>query len=243
MARVTVSNGDMTIAADVQGPSAGGTVLFLHAGGESRHVWAPIASAVCAQGWRTVAMDLRGHGDSGRVPRYRLDDFILDVARVQGELCSQPLVIVGSSIGGVLGLLVAAEGHAPVAALVLLDTPTRPRPATALGERNRLATAQSRGAPALGPVDPTLLFGTFVEEIIADLDRWPRAARRLRIPVMLVAGEHSAVVGPKELDAMKEDLPQLEVVTVAAGHLVARDCPHEVAAHLKRFLCARHWRA
>lgn len=238
MSLVRVSNGEMAIAADVQGPPGIGTVLFLHAGGESRSVWAPIAGAVCAQGWRTVAVDLRGHGDSGRASSYRLDDFILDVVRVHGELCAQPLVIVGSSIGGVLGLLVAGEGHAPVAALVLLDTPTRPRPAAALDERNRLAAARSRGAPALGPVDPALLFGTFVEEIVADLDRWPRAARQLHIPVMLVAGERSAVVGPRELDAMKKDLPQLEVVTVAAGHLVARDCPREVAAHLTRFLAA-----
>ncbi|OGB22449.1 MAG: hypothetical protein A3I66_04055 [Burkholderiales bacterium RIFCSPLOWO2_02_FULL_57_36] len=243
MSRVTVLNGDIAIAADVHGPAGMRTVLFLHAGGESRSVWQPISSAVSEQGWRTVAIDLRGHGDSGRAAHYRFDDFILDVVRVHGELCAEPLVIVGSSIGGALGLIVAGEGHAAVAGLVLLDTPTRPQPAIALGERNRLVTAQSRGAPALTPVDPAFLRGTFIQEVVADLGRWQRAAKRLRVPSLLIAGERSATVGPDELEAMKEDLPQLEVVWAPSGHLVARDCPDEVAAHLKRFLAAPHWQS
>ncbi|AKJ27310.1 hypothetical protein AAW51_0619 [Caldimonas brevitalea] len=226
----------MALAADVQGPSGVGTVLFLHAGGENRLVWQPIADAVCSQGWRTVAVDLRGHGDSGRAPTYRLDDFVADVVKVRDELCAQPLVIVGGSMGAVLGLIVAGEGHAPAAGLVLLDTPTRPQPAIARGERNKLVAAQSRGAAALAQVDPVMLQGAFVEDVLADLDRWRGAARRLRVPVMLIAGQRSAVVGARELAAMKEDLPQLEAISVPAGHLVARDCPRDVAAHLTRFL-------
>ncbi|MBA3773947.1 MAG: alpha/beta fold hydrolase [Ramlibacter sp.] len=220
----------------MNGPAGIRTVLFLHAGGENREVWQPIASAVGEQGWRTVAVDLRGHGESGRAPRYRFDDFILDVAQVHGKLCAEPLVIVGSSIGGALGLIVAGERHAPVAGLVLLDTPTRPKPAIALGKRNRLAAAQSLGARALSQVDPAFFLGTFIEEVVADLGRWQRAAKSVHVPVLLIAGERSTDVGPKELEAMKKDLPQLEVVSAPASHLVARDCPHEVTAHLKRFL-------
>ena len=243
MPRVTVSNGEMTIAADVQGPTDLGTVLFLHAGGETRSVWEPITGAVSAQGWRTVAVDLRGHGESGRAPRYALDDFIADAVRVHGELCTGPVVIVGGSIGGAIGLLLAGEGHAPVAALVLLDTSTRPRPAIAMGERNRLVAAQSRGAPALASVDPAFLHGPFAADVTADLDRWRLAAHRVHVPAMLIAGAHSAALGAQEIETTRQDLPQIEVVTVAAGHLVARDCPHDVAAHLKRFLAARHWPA
>lgn len=241
MSQITVFNDDIAIAADVKGSPGVRTVLFLHAGGENRSVWQAITSAVCELGWRTVAIDLRGHGDSSRAPRYQLDDFVLDVVRVHAELCADPLVIVGSSIGGALGLIVAGEGRVPVAGLVLLDTPTRPRPESGLDERNRLAAAQARGTAALDSVDPALLHGTFIEDVVADLDRWQHAAQQLRIPVLLMTGEYSTVVGVQELETARKDLPQLEVVLVPSGHLVARDCPLEVARHLERFLAARQW--
>jgi pimeloyl-ACP methyl ester carboxylesterase len=64
MARVTLTNGGVDLVADVEGPARGPTTLLLHAGGETRSVWRPISNELVEAGWRTIAPDLRGHGES-----------------------------------------------------------------------------------------------------------------------------------------------------------------------------------
>lgn len=51
---------------------AGPPAVLLHAGGERRGVWSPVARALEDAGCSSVAYDLRGHGDSAgarRAPR------------------------------------------------------------------------------------------------------------------------------------------------------------------------------
>ena len=50
--------------ADIAGPSHAPTVLLLHGGGQTRHAWGGTALAMAQAGWRTVALDLPGHGES-----------------------------------------------------------------------------------------------------------------------------------------------------------------------------------
>jgi pimeloyl-ACP methyl ester carboxylesterase len=54
----------LKLAADVEGDGARGTVMLAHGGGQTRHSWASTAKRLAALGWRTVCLDLRGHGDS-----------------------------------------------------------------------------------------------------------------------------------------------------------------------------------
>ena len=52
------------LVADMHGPVGAPTVLLLHGGGQTRHAWGNDAQTLAEQGWRTVALDLPGHGDS-----------------------------------------------------------------------------------------------------------------------------------------------------------------------------------
>jgi len=148
MPTVTFQSRELQLVVDVAGSRPRPTALFLHAGGETRRVWSPIAPTLVAAGWRTVAPDLRGHGSSGRAALYRLDDFIDDAARVAEAFCDRPLVVGGGSIGGVVGLLLEGERRARIDGLVLLDVPTSPAPETAQRERARVRAAQARGVAA-----------------------------------------------------------------------------------------------
>ena len=56
------------LAADVRGDPDAWPVLFLHGGGQTRHAWGSAAETVAGQGWRTVTLDLRGHGESDWAP-------------------------------------------------------------------------------------------------------------------------------------------------------------------------------
>ena len=241
MTTITFRSSELHLVADVAGSRPAPTVLLLHAGGETRQVWSPIAPILVTAGWRTVAPDLRGHGSSGRAAIYRLDDFIDDAARMADVLCDRPLVIVGSSIGGAVGLLLAGEGKARIDGLVLLDVPTCPAPEIARRERAKVRAAHSQGVAAVVSVDSAFLDGPFVDDVLNEADRWRQAARRVWLPTLLIRGRRSSAVGPDELSKLAEDIPHAEVISVDAGHLVARDQPDHVAQLLITFL--RQFRA
>ena len=109
--------------ADVLGPDDGWPVILAHGGGQTRHAWKDTAERLAGAGWRAVALDLRGHGDSDWSPGgdYRIERFIEDLLSVARDL-KRPPTVVGASLGGITGLL--AEGESPdgaFSAIVLVD--------------------------------------------------------------------------------------------------------------------------
>jgi pimeloyl-ACP methyl ester carboxylesterase len=70
------------------------------------------------------------------------------------------------------------------------------------------------------------------------LDVWPLAAR-IRVPALLVLGEHSAVA-PALRERLAAAIPSLRIATIAGGtHFTALERPREVGAAIARFLAER----
>jgi pimeloyl-ACP methyl ester carboxylesterase len=103
------------------GPSRG-AVLLLHGGGQTRHSWREAGPTLAEAGWTAIAIDFRGHGDSDRAAdsRYRVDAMAEDVLRVIDAI-GEPPVIIGASLGGLTGLVIAGEHPDALRALVLVD--------------------------------------------------------------------------------------------------------------------------
>jgi pimeloyl-ACP methyl ester carboxylesterase len=103
------------------------SLLFAHGFGQTRGAWNGAANALAARGFRCVCFDSRGHGESGRVPdgEYHMQQFaddLLTLARAQ----AQPPILIGASMGGLLGMVLAGEVRpAPFRALVLVDITPR----------------------------------------------------------------------------------------------------------------------
>jgi pimeloyl-ACP methyl ester carboxylesterase len=119
------------LVADVRGDPDAWPVLFLHGGGQTRHAWGSTAETVAAQGWRTVALDLRGHGDSDWASNgdYSFTAFCADVVAVADQL-GRPPVLVGASLGGMSALLAEGTSDRPVSSgLVLVDITPKANPA------------------------------------------------------------------------------------------------------------------
>ncbi len=119
--------GGLSLAIEVRGAANAPTVLFAHGFGQSRHAWTRAAESLVVRGWRTITFDARGHGDSDRLPdgRYALEQFVDDLLAVAHSLDAPP-VLVGASMGGLLGLVAAGETRpAPFRALVLVDITPR----------------------------------------------------------------------------------------------------------------------
>jgi pimeloyl-ACP methyl ester carboxylesterase len=120
------SDDGIDLVADVHGPESAPPVILLHGGGQTRHAWKTTAQGLARQGYRAIAADLRGHGDSGWSGdgTYSLARFVADL-RLVAASCRQPPVLIGASLGGVTGLLAEGEGPALLSALILVDvTPT-----------------------------------------------------------------------------------------------------------------------
>ena len=118
---------DVSLAIETRGPTGAPAVLFAHGFGQSRHAWVRAAESLAEHGWRTITFDARGHGDSSRVKdgRYELEQFVDDL-RVVARSLEAPPVLVGASMGGLLGLVAAGETRpAPFRALVLVDITPR----------------------------------------------------------------------------------------------------------------------
>jgi pimeloyl-ACP methyl ester carboxylesterase len=101
-----------------------GTLLLLvHGFGNDAHVWDEVAP-VLAPHYRTVAISLRGHGDSGRGPEPGLDaeTLVRDLESAVRALGAPRLVLVGHSLGGRVAMRFATRNPDAMAGLVLVDS-------------------------------------------------------------------------------------------------------------------------
>lgn len=114
---VGIDAGDVQLRADSFGDPDNSPVVLLHGGGQTRHSWRNTGRELGAAGWHAIAVDLRGHGESGWSPdgRYDLDRFAGDVNAITAHLGRAP-VLVGASLGGLSSL--AALGDQPELAVV-----------------------------------------------------------------------------------------------------------------------------
>jgi pimeloyl-ACP methyl ester carboxylesterase len=118
------------LAADVRGDPDAWPVLFLHGGGQTRHAWGSTAITVAEDGWRTVALDLRGHGDSDWATNgdYSFTAFGGDCLAVVDKL-GRPPVLIGASLGGMSAMLAEGTSDRTVSSgLVLVDITPKANP-------------------------------------------------------------------------------------------------------------------
>jgi len=111
-----------------QWPGARRGVVFAHGFGQTRQAWAGSAQKVAQAGFACAAFDARGHGDSGwrGEEPYRFEAMADDLRAVTATIASsRPPVLVGASMGGLLGLAVQGQPAPPFAALVLVDVTPR----------------------------------------------------------------------------------------------------------------------
>jgi pimeloyl-ACP methyl ester carboxylesterase len=102
-----------------------GGIVLVHGGAAHARWWDHIAPLL-ASTHRVAALDLSGHGDSGRREDYRLDvwaEEVLAVAAAAG--IAGPPVLIGHSMGGFVALRAASIYGARLAGAVAIDSPVR----------------------------------------------------------------------------------------------------------------------
>lgn len=111
------------IVADAYGNPENKTVLLLHGGGQTRHSWGDSAKILSENGYYTIALDARGHGDSSwsETGEYLIEDLGNDIKAVIKQLKQKP-ALVGASMGGLTSLIAEGESEESISsAIVLVD--------------------------------------------------------------------------------------------------------------------------
>ena len=117
----------LTLVADTWGDPAAEPILFAHGGGQTRHAWGQTARLLAEQGFYTLALDLRGHGDSSWDPGedYSFQDYAADLQSVADQLGRKPMA-VGASLGGISSLIAHhVSRHQLFSKIVLVDITPR----------------------------------------------------------------------------------------------------------------------
>jgi Predicted hydrolases or acyltransferases (alpha/beta hydrolase superfamily) len=105
------------------GPTSGPPLVLLHGITERWQTFLPLIPHLTPK-WQVYALDLRGHGQSGRVENsYRIIDYAEDIICFLESQIEQSAAILGHSLGALVAIYTAANQPKQVKALLLVDPP------------------------------------------------------------------------------------------------------------------------
>ncbi|WP_078843509.1 alpha/beta fold hydrolase [Streptomyces albus] len=199
-------------------------LVLLHALGETSADWEAVAARF-ARHWHVHAPDLRGHGRSDWPGDYAVEAMRDDVLGFLDALRLGRVDLIGHSLGGVVGYLLAAAHPDRVARLVLEDVP---------------APLPREPAPFTRPDGPLPFDWAAATAVRRRMDRpdprWWDRLRDITAPVLAVAGGPQSPVPQDRIGLMAERIRDFRTVTVPAGHLVHATRPAEFTEAVLRFL-------
>jgi 3-oxoadipate enol-lactonase len=135
------------LAHSVTGAHNAATVVLSGSLGTTREMWAPQIDELSKR-HRVLAIDHSGHGDSEvATPPYQMSDLGADVLALLDGLGVDRFSFVGLSLGGMVGMWIAADAPARVERLVVICSSARLDAADAW--RQRAATVRGRGMAAI----------------------------------------------------------------------------------------------
>jgi pimeloyl-ACP methyl ester carboxylesterase len=206
--RLIIPGAGVQLVADAVGmASAAPTLLFLHGSGQTRQSWGRALEEAARRGYRALSLDLRGHGDSDWAAdgKYTLESFAADIRQAIPYLGGQPIV-VGASLGGIVGLLIAATPPPALRALVLVDI----TPRVEMTGANEVSAFMNSAPAGFGSVEEA------ADAVAAYLPHRPRPKdtsglkRNLRLrdgryywhwdPAMMQMGRNADFNGPNPLE-------------------------------------------
>ena len=241
----------ITLAYDDRG--TGIPIVFLHAFPLNRTMWTAQQAAL-GQRFRTISIDLRGHGESD-APfwRYSLEQYASDVKELLAGLGIARAVFVGLSMGGYLEFTLYRLYPELILGLVFADTRAEADKPEQRQWRFNLAqrTASTGPAAVIADMLPKLLAPKTYERdpdlvervrsiqaaapvagIIGDLMAMAERPdsvdllSSITIPTLVIVGEDDVLTTPVDAQRIANGIPGAKLVVLpGAGHLSNMDQP------------------
>jgi pimeloyl-ACP methyl ester carboxylesterase len=237
----------------------GTPIVVLHGLMGRSTTWWPVAQWLVAHG-RVLGVDARGHGRSGAQGPWSTERMTADVAELLAEV--GPAVVVGHSMGGLHGLVLAARHPELVRALVVEDMGVDFRGRSAEDARAWFG-ALPQPFPSLAAVRrafgwPRLEFGDYMAECVeerpdgyhllarvehataiaaewAEIDHWD-AVDAVHCPALLVEAENSIVPAGQMVEMARRMEAADHVRIPGTGHLVQSSDPDAYRSTVESFL-------
>jgi 3-oxoadipate enol-lactonase len=259
----TVTANAITTGYDDSG--SGDPLVLVHGHPFDRSMWAPQVTEFSSAGWRVIAPDLRGYGESTVVPGVTpLETFARDIAALLDHLKVDDVVLGGLSMGGQIVLEFYRLFPGRVRGLLLADTFAQVD--TEQGKQVRLDTADRllregmggyagevlnkmvapynvQALPAVADHVLAMMRGTSPEGAAAALRG--RAERpdytdlltTVSVPALVVVGRDDEFTPVGDAEFMSRRIPDATLAVIdEAAHMPNLERPAEFNRALHRFL-------
>jgi len=240
----------------------GEPLVLVHGVGGDGGMWDGVVAALPPR-FRTIQVDLRGHGRSGLIAApCSVQDLARDVTGVMDALGVRSASIAGFSLGGLVAQAIALESPDRVDKLALLATVAGRTPEEQARSAARIEVVREKGLAAIAAgnrefwfsdafrrdhpeavearvrqfmaCDPVSYLHAFTVFAKGDF-----AARlgEIRAPTLVMAGEFDAAATPRMARLMHERIAgsRLEILA-GMRHALLIECPSRVAALMAAFL-------
>lgn len=227
----------MSLFVEESGKPSSPSIVFLHGVGASSWMWKQQIAAL--QDFHCMAIDLPGHGHSNQVEWHSFDDTTAQLAAIIRRRCEQGrATVVGLSLGGYLGLLLAAH-HADVTARIVISGVTaQPMPNRALlpvqlfvldkvWNRRWFSKMQARALGLSGEQEADFVWAMRA----MSMDAYRRIGREAvdfvlppaltdsSIPTLVVAGGNESAIIKDAVTTIAETMPNgVGAIVPAVGH-------------------------
>jgi lipase len=241
-------------------------VVCIHGVAQKGSVFTGMAEGLVAGGHSVVAVDLRGHGESGRKPPWNVATHVADLLETLDAEGIDRASLIGHSFGGLLAAGLAAEAADRTRGLALLDPGLGVPPERALrsAEIERLDWSFATRDGAVNALlsneaivaSPREVVAKFVEGdvrkgadgrfrfsfcpstvVVAWSEMTLQPPPVAQVPTLLVTAEKPLYDGSAQRRRYEEELGDLlTMVVVPNGHNVLWESPQETFEAVERFL-------
>lgn len=259
----TASIRGITIAFDDEG--SGDPLVLVHGHPFNRSMWRPQVERFSRSGWRVIAPDLRGYGETTVVPgETTLETFARDIAALLDHLELGRVVLGGLSMGGQIVMEFHRLFPERIRALLLADT--SPQAETESGKRSRneaadrllregMAPYANEVLPKMVALDNIEAMPAVAEHVLAMMRTTPpkgaaaalrgRAERpdyvdmlaHIKVPTLVVVGRDDEFTPIGDAQLMHERIRNATLAILeGAAHMPNLERETEFNAALQQFL-------
>jgi pimeloyl-ACP methyl ester carboxylesterase len=254
---------DINMAYDDSGE--GPAVLLIHGFPLNRQMWQPQLQPLSSAGFRVIAPDLRGFGQSDAPAEgYSMDGFCDDLIALLDSLNIEQAVVCGMSMGGYILLDMLERYPQRVKAAAFIATKSAADDEVGRARRTAMAAeAETLGANPVIKIFAELLFAPDTihsqPDLIARVTSWmretnPRALaggllamrdrknytpllKQVQQRTLVLAGAEDRAASPDAVELFTANLPRCESrIIEKAGHMLNMEQPGQFNAELLRFL-------
>lgn len=243
----------------------GPVLLFVHGFPLNHTMWSA-QIAEFSKTHRVIAPDLRGFGGTdGALYSVSMDRYADDLVELLEALqADQPITFCGLSMGGYIAFQFALRHPQWLERLILCDTRSAADSPEAAANRLKMADIVTKQGPepvawammpklfAAATVQKNPALADRVRTMVMETDPVAIAAAhrgmairpdvsghlsRIRVPTLVIVGEHDAISPPAEMKAIADELPQGRFVQIPnAGHMAPMEDPVGVNRVIREFL-------